>query len=61
VAVTGHVFPQFIIGMNAGDIALGSGTAKIALSNATGPIGLGWYLQWSATTAAFATQTAIGC
>jgi hypothetical protein len=40
MAVTGHIFPQFIIGMNAGNIVLGSGTVKIGLSNAAGPIGL---------------------
>lgn len=40
MAVTGHVFPQFIIGMNAGHISFASGTYKMALSNAAGPIGL---------------------
>lgn len=40
MAVTGHIFPQFIIGMNAGHITFTSGTYKMALSNAAGPIGL---------------------
>lgn len=39
MAVTAHVFPQFIIGMNAGSIALTGGTYKVALSNAAGPVG----------------------
>jgi len=40
MAVTGHVFPQFIIGLNAHNIALAGGTYKVALGNAAGPIGL---------------------
>jgi hypothetical protein len=40
MAVTGHVFPQFIIGMNAGNIKLTGGTYKVALGNAAGPVGL---------------------
>ena len=40
MAVTAHVFPQFIIGMNAGNIKLTGGTYKVALGNAAGPIGL---------------------
>jgi hypothetical protein len=40
MAVTAHVFPQFIIGMNAGNIVLTGGTYKVALGNAAGPIGL---------------------
>jgi hypothetical protein len=36
--LTAHVFPQFIIGMNAGNIALTGGTYKVALGNAAGPI-----------------------
>lgn len=40
MAVTGHVFPQFIIGMNAGHITFASGTYKMALGNAAGPITL---------------------
>jgi hypothetical protein len=41
MAVTAHVFPQFIIGMNAGNILLTGGTYKVGLSNAAGPVGLG--------------------
>jgi hypothetical protein len=41
VSVTGHVFPQFMLGLAAGDISLPGGTWKVALSDATGPIGLG--------------------
>ena len=37
---TAHVFPQFIIGMNAGNIEFGSGTFKVALSNGAGPVTL---------------------
>ena len=40
MALTAHVFPQFIIGMNAGNIEFGSGTFKVALGNAAGPITL---------------------
>src|SRR5271155_4120478 len=40
MAVTGHVFPQFFIGVAAGDISLPGGTWKMALGNAAGPIGL---------------------
>jgi hypothetical protein len=40
MAVTGHVFPQWIIGVNAGNIAMTGGTYKVALGNAAGPIGL---------------------
>jgi hypothetical protein len=40
MAVTGHVFPQFIQGLAAGDITLPGGTWKVALSNAAGPVGL---------------------
>lgn len=40
MAVTAHVFPQFIIGMNAGNIKLTGGTYKVALGNAAGPITL---------------------
>ena len=40
MAVTGHVFPQFMLGVAAGDISLPGGTWKVALSNAAGPIGL---------------------
>lgn len=37
---TAHVFPQLIIGINAGNITLGSGTTKVALSNTPGPVTL---------------------
>jgi hypothetical protein len=40
MAVTAHVFPQFIIGMNAGNIALTGGAYKVGLSNAAGPVTL---------------------
>ena len=40
MAVTAHVFPQFIQGMNAANISLTGGTYKVALGNAAGPIGL---------------------
>lgn len=37
---TQHVFPQFAIGVGNGNISLNSGTWKIALGNAAGPIAL---------------------
>ena len=37
---TAHVFPQFEIGLAAGNINLTSGTYKVALGNAAGPITL---------------------
>ena len=40
MALTAHVFPQFIIGLNAGDIVMTGGTYKVALSNTTGPVSL---------------------
>ena len=40
MAVTAHVFPQFAIGLAAGNINLTSGTYKVALGNTTGPITL---------------------
>lgn len=40
MAVTAHVFPQFIQGMNAANISLTGGTYKVALGNAAGPITL---------------------
>jgi hypothetical protein len=40
MAVTGHVFPEWIAGVNAGNIAMTGGTYKVALGNAAGPIGL---------------------
>jgi hypothetical protein len=65
MAVTGHVFPQFIIGMNAGNIVLGSGTVKVALSNAAGPVGLATsgvstaklFTDWTSNVAAEITGT----
>jgi hypothetical protein len=38
MALTAHVFPQWIIGVNLGDVAMTGGTYKVALSNATGPV-----------------------
>lgn len=63
--VTAHVFPQFIIGMNAGDIVLTGGTYKVALSNAAGPITLATagvstaklFTDWTANVAAEITGT----
>jgi hypothetical protein len=40
MAVNGHVFPQFMIGLNAHNIALAGGTYKVALGNAAGPVTL---------------------
>jgi hypothetical protein len=40
MAVTGHVFPQWLLGVNAGNIAMTGGTYKVALGNAAGPIAL---------------------
>jgi hypothetical protein len=40
MAVTGHVFPEFALGLAAGNITLPGGTWKIALGNAAGPITL---------------------
>lgn len=40
MAVTGHVFPQFALGLAASNITLPGGTWKVALGNAAGPIGL---------------------
>lgn len=37
---TAHVFPQFAIGMGLGNINMTSGTYKVALGNAAGPISL---------------------
>lgn len=38
MAVTAHVFPQFAIGLGLGNINMTSGTYKVALGNAAGPI-----------------------
>lgn len=40
MAVTGHVFPQFALGLAASNITLPGGTWKVALGNAAGPIAL---------------------
>lgn len=40
MAQTQHIFPQFSIGEALGNITLGSGTWKVALGNAAGPITL---------------------
>jgi hypothetical protein len=40
MALTAHVFPQFIIGLNNHNIAMTGGTYKVALSNAAGPVTL---------------------
>jgi hypothetical protein len=40
MAVTGHVFPEWLLGVNAGNIAMTGGTYKVALGNAAGPIAL---------------------
>ena len=34
------MFPQWLLGVNAGNIAMTGGTYKVALGNAAGPIGL---------------------
>lgn len=65
MAVTAHVFPQFIIGMNAGNILLTGGTYKVALSNAAGPVTLATsgvstatlYTDWTSNVAAQITGT----
>lgn len=40
MAVTGHIFPCFMKGVAAGNLTMSSGTWKIALGNAAGPITL---------------------
>ena len=65
MAVTAHVFPQFIIGMNAGDIVLTGGTYKVALSDTAGPVtestsGISTaklFTDWTANVAAEITGT----
>lgn len=65
MAVTAHVFPQWIIGVNAGHIAMTGGTYKVALSNAAGPIGLATsgvstatlFTDWTSNVAAEITGT----
>ena len=65
MAVTAHVFPQWLQGVNAGNIAMTGGTYKVALSNAAGPIGLGTsgvstaklFTDWKSNVAAEITGT----
>ena len=38
MALTAHVFPQFAIGLGLGNINMTSGTYKVALGNAAGPV-----------------------
>lgn len=65
MAVTGHVFPQFALGLAASDITLPGGTWKIALSDAAGPIGLSTsgvstaklWTDWTTNVAAEITGT----
>ncbi len=65
MALTSHVFPQFIIGMNAQDIVLTGGTYKVALSNAAGPVTLSTsgvstaklFTDWTSNVAAEITGT----
>lgn len=40
MAVNGHIFPEYMAGVAAGNITMSSGTWKIALGNAAGPISL---------------------
>lgn len=65
MTITGHVFPQFMLGLAAGDISLPGGTWKVALSDAAGPIGLATagvdtaklFSDWTANVAAEITGT----
>jgi hypothetical protein len=65
MAVTGHVFPQFIIGVGNTDINLNGGTWKMALSNTTGPVALTTsgvstaklFTDWTSNVAAEITGT----
>jgi hypothetical protein len=60
MAVTAHVFPEWMQGVNAGNIAMTGGTYKVALSNAAGPVGLATsgvstaklFSDWTANVAA---------
>lgn len=40
MAVTGHVFPEYMTGVAAGNLNMSGGTWKIALSNGAGPVSL---------------------
>jgi len=65
MAVTGHVFPQFALGLAASNITLPGGTWKVALSNAAGPVSLSTsgvstaklFTDWTANVAAEITGT----
>lgn len=65
MALTAHVFPQFAIGIGDGFMNLGSDTLKVALSNATGPVGLSTsgvstaklFTDWKSNVAAEITGT----
>lgn len=65
MAVTGHVFPQFQLGLAASDITLPGGTWKIALSNVAGPVSLSTsgvstaklFTDWTSNVAAEITGT----
>ena len=56
-ALTAHVFPQFLLGVNAGHISMTGGTYKVALGNAAGPISLS--TAGISTAALFTDWTAI--
>lgn len=65
MAVTGHNFPQFMLGLAAGDISLPGGTWKVALSNTAGPVSLSTsgvstaklFTDWTSNVAAEITGT----
>jgi hypothetical protein len=65
MAVTGHIFPQFIQSLAAGHVNLSADTFKIGLSNVTGPITLATsgvstattWSQWKTNVAAEITGT----
>ena len=65
MALTAHVFPQFAIGLGAGNIAMTGGTYKVALSNAASPVTLATsgvstaklWTDWKSNVAAEITGT----
>jgi hypothetical protein len=65
MSLTAHVFPQFAIGLANGDIDLTSGTFKVALSDAAGPVTLATsgvstaklFTDWTSNVAAEITGT----
>ena len=65
MTVNGHVFPQFIQGLAAGDITLPGGTWKVALSDTAGPVSLSTsgvstaklFTDWTSNVAAEITGT----